>query len=563
AAPLVADILKRAPDVSLLVTSRTPLRVAGEREFEVPPLSLPDAGISPLESEAVHLFIERAREVRPDLSDDVETMEAISDIVIALDGLPLAIELAAARVRVLPPTALRERLGDVLNLLTSGSRDVDERQRTLRGAIEWSYNLLSPSQQSLLEDFSVFRGGATLDTIEATCGLDREYWEWLDDLEALVGHSLVKRIDTGTESRFIVLELIREFGAERLAASGRASVIESNHLAWFVDLAEHAAKGLLGADQRAWLQALEGERGNIQHALMHAMKIGDAESASRLVFALWRFWHMRGPIAEGGVQADKVLAMEQLSDSQRLAALEARGGLAWWAGDMDAASAHYNEALILARQIGTSHDIVNALYNAGLAMDYAARGTGTPLLLEALDLAEASHDVLGIARVRWALANAHQVEQDFPKAHDQLEKAHAAFIQTDDVFMLQWTNRELGVIEIELDRLQDAQGHLNEALSFFASSGDLSGTILLIRDHARLAAIEGDAGRALRLIGAAQSQEVKNGLAVSQFELASYGLADATLDIAESESEELVGQGGRLNLDEAIAYAAGGDLPAG
>lgn len=555
AAPIVATMLTRAPNVSILITSRTALRIAGERVYQVPPLGLPEPGQQATDAAAVRLFVDRATDVRPDLQVDDESLEAIVAIVTALDGLPLAIELAAARVRVLPPTALRQRLGDMLNLLASSARDVDERQRTLRGAIEWSYDLLTPTQQSLLEDFSVFRGGATLDTIEATCGLEREYWEWLEDLDALVGHSLVTRVDVGAESRFLVLELIREFGAERLADGGREAAIADNHLAWFVELAEHAAEGLLSGDQRTWLQTLETERGNVQQALHRAMEKGDTDSASRLVFALWRFWHMRGPIAEGGVQADKVLAMEGLTATQRLLVLEARGGLAWWAGDMDTASANYTDALALARAQGSSHDVVNALYNVGLAMDYAEPGTGTPLLEEGLKLAQSTDDVLGTARIRWGLANAHQVENDFPKAHEQLLKAYDGFIAVDDVFMLQWTNRELGVIEIELDRLDDARTHLEPALEFFAASGDLSGTILLLRDHARLAAKEGESGKSLRLIGAAQAQEADSGLAVSQFEIASFGLGDETVDLAEEDTDQFLAEGRDMSLDAAIAYA--------
>ena len=560
AAPVVAAILQAGRAVSVLATSRTALRIAGEKEYPVPPLAVAEpvdgAGIEPLlGSEAVRLFIDRAQAVRPDLALDDETVEAIADITRSLDGLPLAIELAAARVRVVAPSELRYRMSDMLNLLTTGSRDVDERQRTLRNTISWSYELLNVSQQHLLEDLSVFRGGATLDAIAAALGASSEDWEWLDDLDSLAGHSLIDRLETSSESRFVLLETIREFAAERLEDRGSMAAVSERHLAWFLELAERAAENLKTVDQGTWLAVLDRERDNLRGAISWATRAGDAERASRLVLALWRYWHMRGPIAEGAVRAHDVLAMEGLARDDRLRALEAAGGLAWWAGDMQAASSHYLEALRLGREVRSDEALANALYNAGMAMSFKSPGDGTELLTEGLGIAERSGNTQAASQCRWGLSSVYQFEHDFERARQELVVALAGFRSTGDVFMTNWTLRDLGSVEMVLNRLEEADAHLSSALHFFSSTGDLSGTLGLLRDRARLFAMRGDADRALRLIGAAEEHERKTGLNLGQFELEALGIDHPLVVDDEDAAERSKGVGRAWTIDEAVAYA--------
>ena len=560
AAPVVSAILQAGRGVSVLATSRTALRIAGEQEYPVPPLAVAEsdeaAGIEPLlESEAVRLFIDRAQAVRPDLALDDETVEAIADITRSLDGLPLAIELAAARVRVVAPPDLRYRMSDMLNLLTTGSRDVDERQRTLRNTISWSYELLNVSQQHLLEDLSVFRGGAALDAIAAAFGAKSEDWEWLDDLDNLVGHSLIDRPETSSESRFVLLETIREFAAERLEDRGATAAVSERHLAWFLELAERAAENLKTVDQGTWLAVLDRERDNLRGAISWATRTGDTERASRLVLALWRYWHMRGPIAEGAVRAHDVLAMEGLARDDRLRALEAAGGLAWWAGDMQAASSHYLEALRLGREVRSDEALANALYNAGMAMSFKSPGDGTELLTEGLGIAERSGNTQAASQCRWGLSSVYQFEHDFERARQELVVALAGFRSTGDVFMTNWTLRDLGSVEMVLNRLEEADAHLSSALHFFSSTGDLSGTLGLLRDRARLFAMRGDADRALRLIGATDEHERKTGLNFGQFELEALGI-DHPLVVDDEDAAERSKEVGRAwTIDEAVAYA--------
>lgn len=566
AAPVVASILRSAPRVAILVTSRTALRVAGETEFAVPPLALADPMADvrldvPEDAEAVRLFVDRARAVRPNLVVDADALGAIADITSALDGLPLAIELAAARIRVMTPSDLRYRMSGALDLLATSSLDVDERQRTLRNTIAWSYDLLDDRQRRLLEDLSVFSGGATLDAIEATSGLGRNAWEWLDDLDALVGHSLVARVETSQTSRFQLLETIREFAAERLDARDDAPGVFTRHVEWSLQLAEHAAAGLTTIDQGTWLDALDREQDNLRSALALSIQRGRSDWAAALVSALWRYWHMRGPIPEGIERAGAVLSMDGLGVDDRIRTLEAAGGLEWWAGNVAGASAHYLDALELTRASGSEAQLANALYNTGLAIGFSSPGDGTDYLSEGLALAELTGDVHAAARCRWALCSTYQFEHEFELAHTEFSKALSGFEQVGDAFMTNWTLRDLGSVEMVLGRLADAEAHLSEAIGFFSRAGDLSGTLLLLRDHARMAALGGDMDRALRLIGAADKHEQESGLNLGQFELEALGIENPLVISDPDAADRLRAEGRSWTIDDAVAYARGDDSP--
>lgn len=561
AASVVSSILRGAHDTHILVTSRAALRLSGEREYAVPPLELPTAGAAgeAMQSEAVRLFVDRALAVRPDLTLDRDTMEAIVAITQSLDGLPLAIELAAARVRVMPPVALLDRMPRKLDLLASSSPDLDPRQRTLRSTIEWSYQLLEPRQQRLLRDLSVFRGGATLDAVEAACGVDRGTWVWLDALDALVGHSLVNRIGDEHEARIILLQTVREFALEQLEVSGDAPAVRGRHLQWFLALAEHAAPSLTTADQAIWLAVLDRERFNLRAALDHALEIGDSESASRLMLSLWRYWHMRGPLREGVDLAGKVLAMELLDDEQRVRTLEAAGGLAWWGGEAPNAASLYLEALEIARSVASPSMLANALYNAGLGVGFADDpGKGHELLAEGMGLAREIGDELVAARCLWGMASVHQFHREFDAARSELDSALEMFSANGDEFMVNWALRELGVVEIELRLLEDASEHLGTALRSFSEAGDLSGMLLLLRDHARIAAIRGDHERALRILGTVFANEAKSGLELGQFELDVSGF-DHPLEALDAQTAEaLLAEGRSWTVEQAVAYAVAG-----
>src|SRR5215207_4909116 len=275
AASLVADLLAAAPGLEVLATSRAPLRVRAEWEYPVAPLGLPPRQIPPPEQlvqyEAVRLFVARAQAVKPDFAVDDGNAAAVAEICRRLDGLPLAIELAAARVRMLPPPALLARLDKRLPLLTGGARDAPERQRTLRDTIAWSHDLLAPEERVLFRRLAVFAGGCTLEAAEAVGNQDGAL-DAFGGLERLCEHSLVRQdVGPGGQPRFVMLETIREFGLERLAESGEEAAIRKGHAALFMELAEAAAPALTGPDPGPWLDQLETEHDNLRGALWWAV----------------------------------------------------------------------------------------------------------------------------------------------------------------------------------------------------------------------------------------------------------------------------------------------------
>jgi predicted ATPase len=331
AAGVVGDLLDRTPNVKVLVTSRARLRVSGEQLLEVRPLSL-EARAAPndsatVASEAATLFVARAREVMPTLALDRERSNAIEAVCARLDGLPLAIELAAARVRVLPPVAMLQRLQEPLNLLTAGPRDRPARQHSLRNTIAWSYDLLDDPTRTVFACFSVFGGGAELTILDQVCP---PRCAVLDGVTQLVEHSLVHPVETDDQHRFTMLATIRDFAAERLADSPDAGNVRHRHANAFLGLAETAASKILLGHGRDWIDRLELEHHNLRAALSWFCDQQQIDHAVRMSAALWRFWQMRGHLTEGRERIETVLALaEQAGDpSLRLTALDAAGGIA-------------------------------------------------------------------------------------------------------------------------------------------------------------------------------------------------------------------------------------------
>ena len=387
AAPLAAQLLRACPNLTIVTTSRGALHVSGEQEYAVPGLPAPpdqrhlstfELARLPAEIraadpatlnqyEAVRLFVARALAVRADFRVTNENAPAVAGICATLQGLPLAIELAAARVKVLAPDAILERLEHRLELLASASRDLPERQRTLRGAIAWSYDLLDDAGRRLLARLAVFVGGCDLAMIEQVCDPGAELGaDLLEVLATLVDQSLVRSDDIAGSARFSLLDTIRTYGAERLDASGEGPAIRERHLAAYLELAERAAAELSGPAQRAWLDRLEADADNFRAALDRAEAIPDPEAAVRLGFALWRFWQQRGYLREG---RQRLTALEahgwDLAPQTRARLLEALGGVAYWQADGAASGPWYEAALGIWRTLGDRREIANALYNLG------------------------------------------------------------------------------------------------------------------------------------------------------------------------------------------------------
>jgi predicted ATPase len=391
-AQLVETLVQTCPQLRVLATSRERLNIAGESAFVVPPLGLPDEGeraVRHLERfEAVRLFLDRARLSDPDFRLTDENASAVVQLCRRLDGLPLAIELAAARVRLLSVEQIVARLNDRFRLLTGGGRTTIARQQTLRAALDWSHDLLSPPERTLLRRLSVFTGGFTLEAVEAICaetGVERP--QMLDFLAQLVDKSLVI-VETATPfARYRLLETIWEYCRERAIEAGEVAGLRERHRAWFAGFAEEAELKGRGAEQVAWLDRLETEYDNLQAALSWRDQDSTGDTVRlRLAAALWRFWEVRGRIREGRDWLEGILAETgRESPAARARALNGAGNLARDLGDYARSAERHAEALGLRREIGDARGVAGSLNNLGvLAHDRGRYGSAETYLSDAL-----------------------------------------------------------------------------------------------------------------------------------------------------------------------------------
>jgi predicted ATPase/class 3 adenylate cyclase len=569
AAPQIAELLLRTPRVSVLVTSRSPLRVYGEREYPVPPLGVPDprhlpelARFSAFES--VALFVERAMAVRPDFVITSANAPAVAEICVRLDGLPLAIELAAARVRVLSPQAIMERLGDRLALLSSGARDLPERQQTLRGAIDWSYDLLEEADRRTFTRFSVFAGGATLEAIEAVVFDANAKPDVLDAIASLVDKSLVRQeTQPDGEPRFLMLETIREYALERLGERGEADTLQGRHATWVLETVKRLSAQVFGDEQRPTLDAFEREHDNIRAALTCTLSTARRDVALQIFANSWRFWQMRGYLAEGREQAERVLAGTAAGEDpqSRAAALEAAGGIAYWQADMQAARAWYGEALQLARASGDDASIANALYNLSASFNWYQddMSEARAAVTEAIEIYRRLSDEAGTGRALWGLANTYYFDRDLTDGVAVAHEALAIFQRLGDRFMTAWSLYMIGLYSLPTDR-DASRRSFAEALPIFVDAGDKSGYALLFDGFATLEWSEGDIERAVRLAGYAAAEERSSGTGLAKLnrEFAGFFPEQLTKDprLAEAYAE-----GQRMTLAQATALALHGEAP--
>jgi predicted ATPase/class 3 adenylate cyclase len=564
AAPLVSDVLHSAADLKVVATSRAPLHIYGEQELALEPLHLPDprtihsaAALS--QYEAVNLFIERAMAARHDFRVTNENAAAVAGICEQVDGLPLAIELAAARIKLFSPQALLDRLQTSTSLLAGGSRDLPDRQQTLRGAIAWSYDLLDERHRRLLGRFAVFGRGANLEQAEAVCGPPSELGlDVLTGLDELADQSLLRRMPDFDEPRLLMLQVIREFALEKLEASGEAGTIRNRHAAAFQELAEAAAPNLFGADRKKWLDRLEIEHDNFRAGFDWAISSGDARRALSLGTAFWRFWQMRGHLREGRARLDAILAMPGVDEfpAERAKALEAAGGVAHWQGDLEAEARFYDECLALARAGGDKKTIANALYNASFPrwVDRRDLPGGLRLAEEALALYRELGDNLGVVHGLWAVGSVHYGAGRYDQAREALDEALELGRKLDDRFTLGWTlHTRITLAVVQRDPRLGAR-LTREALEIFAAAGDRSGIVMLLDDAAAVAKLQGDTLRALRLAGAADREREDTGVTLASIVNVNEGRAwSETIDTPEEERAWSEGQG--LSASDAVAYA--------
>ena len=483
AAPDVASLLAACPLLEVLATSREPLRIAAERELPVPPLSLPTARqarqLTPadlLEFSAIRLFVDRAQTVKPDFALTDANGADVAVICLRLDGLPLAIELAAARVRILPPAQLLARLDNRLKLLTGGNRDLPARQQTLRAAIEWSHDLLSADDRALFARLAVFAGGCTFEAAEVVCAdAGGHALDVLDGLESLTQKSLLRPEDGADgNARFMMLETIREFGVERLEATGAEEDARQSHAAYFLTVAEEAEPELTGPRQASSLNRLETEHDNFRAALTWMERALGAEPHLRLVSALWRFWWMRGYLSEGRKWLDRALAAEpQVSPDIRGNALSGAGVLAESQGDYERAMVLHEEALALRRRMDDRPGIASSLTNLGIiAGDHGDYDRALELHESALAISEEVGDELGMSSSLFELGSLALNRGDYQSAGDLLNRSLALSRKSGEASAIGAVLENLGILAFYQEDYEQAARLYDESLELWRQLND-------------------------------------------------------------------------------------------
>jgi len=552
AAPLLSQLLAIAPGLKILVTSRAALRVQDENEFPVPPLTLPERkALSSLEAlsqcPAIALFVQRAIAVKPGFTLTDENASAVAEICTRLDGLPLAIQLAAARIKLLSPSALRGRLASRLQLLTSGARDLPARQQTLRQAIDWSYDLLSEPEQKLFRRLAVFAGGFTLEAAESVCDTKKDLGlDLLDGMASMVDKSLVRQIEQRDEEpRFVMLETIREYGLEKLVTSEEWPTRQA-HAAYCLVLAEEGAAENAEGKIKEWLDRFETEHDNFRVALEWLTETHNAEWGLRLSIALFRFWEMREYLAEGRERLGKLLRLEQAAtpNNARTRALFAAGILAADQGDYAASDQLLKESLEIARLLEDKQSMaisLNAL--AVLARDKGDLAASTSLFEESLLLWKELGDRLAVARalsnfatvvksqghyaqaralyeeclsifgdlgdsagIAWVLNHQGDVlrdQGDLSTARLLYERSLATFRELNDRWGIAGSLADLGNLVREQGDFAASDGLYRESLILFQNLGHKRGIARLLESFACSAADQAQAERALKLAGVA------------------------------------------------------------
>ena len=566
-APDIAALVSACPDLTVLATSRAALRVSVEHEFPVPPLELPDprrpaTPAAVAAAPAVAFFVERARAAVPSFTVTETNAASVAAVCRRLDGLPLAIELAAARIKILSPEALLARLTNRLSVLTAGSGDRPERLRTMRATVEWSHDLLDGPEQTLFRRLAVFAGGFSLEAMEpvATAASDPGV-ELLDGVASLVDKSLLRRVETpGDEPRFTLLETVREYGLERLAASGDAAATEDAHAVFFLALAERAEPELLGPRSAAWLDRLEVEHDNLRGALAHALARGDGEGALRLAGSLGRFWRTRGYLSEGADWLERALAAgTAAAGHERAKALTAAGMIARVRDDTTGAMRQLEESLALARASGDDRLAADALIELGAATTQATGDMvqAEPLWTEALELYRRAGDRLGMDRCQHNLGEAARYRGDYQYAVACYEASLLVVRELGDQVGLGTVLINLGAATRTLGDLDRAMGLYHQALAITREIGWLEGRVFSLNGLAGIALDRGRPEQAARFLGVAAALAEARGLVLDLIDedQVERDVASVRARLGEAAYAAAWEAGSALPLDAAIAEA--------
>ena len=559
----VRGMLEHSPLVKIVVSSRVPLRVAGEQEVPVGPLAI-DGADSEAEG-ALRLFLDRARAARPHFDPGPSEMAAIGEIGSLLDGLPLGIELAAARVATIPVTAIRDRLKARLPLPGSGPRDLPARQRTLEDAIAWSYDLLDAPVRRLFDRTGVFAGSFDLAQAEEVCGSTQELGvEVLDGLVQLTEHSLLGSAqgDGDTGIRYRALETVRTAALARLRASGDDRPCRTRHLTAYAALASRAAPQLPGADQARWLDRLAADDANLRAAIHWAIEIGEAETALLMVANLWRYWLISGRLNQGREMINGVVSMPGATDPSpaRIRALDAVGGASYWNGDVRGAEEAYREQLRLAQGLGLRWEEANAQYNlahAGFA--YGDLTASEDAFREAVRLFEEEHDERMLARLRWGNVT---LEQRMGRPIDAIA-AHTALLREFEANGDTWyQGMALGSIAASKILMGDPVGAIPmavQALKLQHALRDLADLTLGLQWGAIVAVQTGRPRQAAILMGAFDTMCTLEGMRPpAGFEalIGKLGRPEiaALQTLGKEAYEAAFAEGARMTADEAVEF---------
>jgi predicted ATPase len=538
AASGVADLFSSCPNLALLVTSREPLRLSGEQEYAVPPFA---------HREAIGFFAARARAVRSDFRLD----DAVSEICRRLDDLPLALELAAVRVKSLAPAKILERLEQSLPLLTGGARDAPERQQTLRATIEWSHDLLTTEEQRLFARLAVFRGGCTLEGAEEICEAD------IDVLHSLVEKSLVRF----SNERYWMLETIREYAAERLDVLGGADELRQRHAEWFVALADSIPRDVRVPPE--WLDRMEIEHDNLRAALDHLEAAGPSQMALQLAGALARFWSLRGHINEGVSRLEAALDADERPTRERARALSGCAMLHGDAGDLARNRSRLEEALTLHQALGDEWGTTYSIYlmgvNAADSGDFTGAEPQFEQALRGFRALESEHYVLlALDALAWTYGELGDDERRRQVHEEVLERARE--LGSEPVVAL--TLFQLASLARRDGRHHDDVSMLSESLRIYRALRDITGITTTLGEFGEMLALRGDAFAAAKLVAASQTMRQRIGEGTPWIS----AMNETTLAaVREHLDEDAIAQaweaGSQMAADEAVALALGESEP--
>jgi non-specific serine/threonine protein kinase len=570
AAPPVGELLSAAPRLKVLVTSREALRVYGEQEYAVPPMSLPDPEcIEPLyllsQYEAVELFTERARAVKPDFVLTEEDACAVAEICVRLDGLPLAIELAAARSKLLTPQMMCQRLESRLGALTGGPRDLPARQRTLRGAIDWSYDLLEPVEKTLFARLSVFQGGRSVEAVEAVCSRGLAI-DVLEGLESLLNKSLLRQeVGLGGDTRFVMLEMIHEYAREWLEESGEAEDLRRRHAEYYLELAERAAPELRRAGHVYWALRLRDDQGNLRTALAWSLGGGDGELGLQLVGALCDFWYYGGHSAEGLAWTKRALeSVKETPPDVRARALNAAGRLAWDQGDHENGEVYNREALALYREMGDEDGRAWALtwLSAHALASPGGSRAGIEMCEEGLDLFRGLCNKAGISNALNNLGELARMDGDYALADRAYREVIDIAREGGNKLYEAIALANLSYVACHQGDYEGAEAIMLEVVALFL---ELENTRYIPHGLSMLAgpvAAKGNPLKATRLLAASEALQETLGVSLQagdQFEIERY-VAAAREQLDDATFEAAWAEGRAMSFEEALSYALGRDI---